>query len=301
MTSVTDISPDKKRLSDNATAALDLPLEERVAFIRKSKWFGYDKANQTLAMLEDLLIYPKTDRMPNLLIAGDTNNGKTSLIKEFMKRHPPHDHPEGRAISVPVFFMQAPPAPDEGRFYDEILSLLFAPFRATDKTGKKEKEVLRLLANINTKMLVIDEIHNLLAGPTNRLRVCMNAIRLLGNNLKIPIVASGTTEAFRAIHSDDQLANRFRSVNLTKWEYGTEYKRLLASFEHTLPLRETSNLKDKEISRELLRMSEGTLGELVAIISEAAVYAVRNNQESITAKTLKDIGWILPSRRSKAI
>lgn len=301
MTSATDVTSDKKRLSDNASAALGLPLEDRVAYIRKPKWFGYDRANEAMDILEDLLTYPKSDRMPNLLIAGDTNSGKTSLIKEFMKRHPPHDHPEGRAISVPVFFMQAPPEPDEGRFYDEILTLLFAPFRATDKKGKKEKEVLRLLANIDTKMLVIDEIHNLLAGPVNRLQVCMNAIRLLGNNLKIPIVGVGTKDAFRAIHSDSQLANRFRSVNLVRWEYGIEFRRLLASFEHTLPLKEASHLTGKEISQELLRMSEGTLGELAAIISEAAVHAVRNNQESISMKTLKDIRWVLPSKRSRAL
>lgn len=301
MTSATNISTDKKRLSANAISALSLPLDERVEYIRRPKWFGYDRANEAMNLLEDLLTYPKSDRMPNLLIAGDTNSGKTSLIKEFMRRHPPHDHPEGRAISVPVFFMQAPPEPDEGRFYDEILSLLFAPFRATDKKAKKEKEVLRLLENIDTKMLVIDEIHNLLAGPMNRLQVCMNAIRLLGNNLRIPIVGIGTKEAFRAIHSDSQLANRFRSISLTKWEYGLEFRRLLASFEHTLPLKEASNLIDKQISQELLRMSEGTLGELAAIISEAAVYAVRNNQEMITMKILQDIHWVLPSKRSSRI
>jgi len=278
-----------------------MQLEDRIAFIRNPKWYGYNRAAETLNVLEDLLSYPKTDRMPNLLISGNTNNGKTFLIKEFMKRHPPHDHPEGRAISVPVFFLQAPPEPDEGRFYDEILTILFSPFAFTDKKERKEKEVLRLLKNIDAKMLVIDEIHNFLAGPTNRLQSCMNAIRRLGNNLQIPIVAIGTKDAFRAIHSDSQMSERFRSINLVKWEYGIEYRRLLASFEYTLPLNEPSNLSNAKISQELLRMSEGTIGELAAIISEAAVYALRHREESITLKTLRDIRWVLPSQRSKML
>jgi len=289
------------RISANALAATQLPLGERITYIRKKKWFGYPLATETLDKLEDLLTYPRSDRMPNLLITGDTNNGKTSLIKEFIKRYPAQDNPDGGTIKVPVFFTQAPPIPDEGRFYDEMLEALFAPYRSTDKIGKKEKMVLRLLKVIDARMLVIDEIHNILAGPINRQQAFLNAMKNLGNNLQIPIVALGTKEAFRAIHTDDQLANRFKSVYLPKWEYGVEYRRLLSTFEYTLALKEPSNLSDKQIASEILRMSEGVIGEVAEIISEAAAYALRNHQEAITLDILRDIKWVLPSKRAKMV
>ena len=291
----------EQRLSEKALAALNLSIEERVEYIRKRKWFGYGLATEILYRLEDLLTFPKSNRMPGLLITGETNNGETSLILEFSKRYPAHDNPNGGAVKVPVFFMQAPPVPDEGRFYDEVLELLFAPYRSTDKTGKKEKEVLRLLKLIDTKMLVIDEIHNLLAGPIYRQQAVLNAIKNLSNNLQIPIVTLGTKEAFRIIHTDPQLSNRFRSMVLPKWEYGKEYRRLLSTFEHTLALREPSNLSQREVAMEILYMSEGILGEISTIVMEAAVHAVRKGQESISLKTLKEINWVPPSKRSTSL
>ncbi len=288
---------DSRRISEKAEKASNLPLDERIAYFRRKKWFGYHMAETILFELEDLLEYPVSDRMPNLLIAGDTNNGKTSLVKEFISKYPPDDNVEGSSITLPVFYMQAPPVPDEGRFYDKILDLLFAPYRTTDKIGKKEKEVIRLLKLVNVRMLIIDEIHNLLAGAMTKQRAMLNTIKNLGNSLGIPIVAVGTKDAFQALHSDDQLANRFERFVLPKWEINEEFHRLLASFEYTLALKEPSYFNSRKMAMELHRMSEGLLGELSTIITRAAVYAVRNDKECIDLNTLRSIQWTLPSKR----
>src|SRR4029077_14517868 len=60
---------------------LDRPIEERIAHIQKDSWIPYSQANKVLQQLEDLLKHPKCDRMPNLAICAQTNNGKTRLIK----------------------------------------------------------------------------------------------------------------------------------------------------------------------------------------------------------------------------
>jgi hypothetical protein len=49
-----------------------LPNEERIAWIRADRWIGFDQAGLALARLENLLVYPARDRMPCLLIYGDT-------------------------------------------------------------------------------------------------------------------------------------------------------------------------------------------------------------------------------------
>ena len=69
--------------------------------------------------------------------------------------------------------------------------------------------VLQVLKRLNVRILIIDEVHNLLAGTTAIQREFLNLLRFLGNQLKIPIVCVGTREAYFAIRSDDQLENRF--------------------------------------------------------------------------------------------
>lgn len=97
---------------------LELSDEERMQAIRSSRWVGYPRAQKLLAKMEELYYYPVSDRMPNLLIIGDTNNGKTMLVKRFCKMHPPEDNPEGESVIVPILYIDCPPKPEEGRLYD---------------------------------------------------------------------------------------------------------------------------------------------------------------------------------------
>ncbi|WP_213029973.1 TniB family NTP-binding protein, partial [Acinetobacter baumannii] len=53
---------------------------ERIAWIRADRWLDLDQARMALARLADLLAYPPRDRMPCLLLYGDTGMGKTCLL-----------------------------------------------------------------------------------------------------------------------------------------------------------------------------------------------------------------------------
>jgi hypothetical protein len=44
-------------------------------------------------------------------------------------------------------------------------------------------------------MLVIDEVHSLLAGTYREQRTLLNALRFMANDLRIPLVCLGTPEA----------------------------------------------------------------------------------------------------------
>lgn len=138
--------------------------EERIAKIRDECWIRYPRAEHILKRLEELLVLPQTHRMPNLLIVGDTNNGKTALVKRFLRGHQPQFGDHETASSIPVIVVQAPPIPDEGRFYQAILAQTFPSFRPSRRVDLLQLEAIRTLQSIGTKMLVIDEIHHVLAG-----------------------------------------------------------------------------------------------------------------------------------------
>lgn len=295
---MTDVA---SHLGDHARAALELPTEERVARIRSPRWIGYTRAKQILRQLDELLDHPKTHRMPNLLLVGDTNNGKTVIAKRFEKLHPAEETMGGEAVVVPVLVVQAPPVPDEARLYTAILDELFAPHRPTQRAAQKQCEVLHLLRYVRLKVLVIDEIHHVLAGHEAKQRQFLNVLKYLGNELQVPIVGVGIREAVRAIQTDPQLANRFEPVALPRWEMGQDYLMLLASFERMLPLRQPSRLVQPKLATRLLALSEGTIGELVALLTTAAVYAVRTGAELIDERSLVSIDWTPPSERKRRI
>jgi len=282
-----------------ARGVLDLPVAERIVHLRRPRWIGYPRAKQLLDKLDDLLTHPKTHRMPNLLIVGNTNAGKTMLANRFVQLHPADDNPQGDAVIVPVLAIQAPPGPDEGRFYNAILEALFAPYNPRERVAQKQVQVLRILKQIGVRMLIIDEVHNVLTGPVTKQRQFLNVLKYLGNDLQIPLVGLGTPEALRAVQADPQLANRFEPAALPPWQLNQEFQMLLASFERTLPLREPSRLADEQMARHLFALSEGSLGELSVLLTSAAVSAVQSGAERIDAQVLAAIDWVPPSERRR--
>jgi type II secretory pathway predicted ATPase ExeA len=288
-------------LNDSTAKQLELSNADRIEKIRSPRWIGYPRAKVVLAKLEDLLVYPRSHRMPNMLVVGDTNNGKTMLVQRFCSLHPADNNPGGDGVHVPVLFVQAPPVPDEGRFYNAILELLFAPYKPNDRVDRKQFQVIKLLKYVGLRMLVIDEIHHIMAGNLNKQRTFLNVLKYLGNELQIPIVTVGTRDAFRALQTDSQLANRFEPVLLPRWEFDTDFLRLLASFERMLPLREPSLLHDTTLSAKLFSMCEGYIGELSRLLTMAGVYAVESGKERIDEKVLNAIDWVSPSDRKRQI
>tara|TARA_R110001632_G_scaffold60284_3_gene146390 strand:+ start:62940 stop:63842 length:903 start_codon:yes stop_codon:yes gene_type:complete len=284
-------------LGPSAKDYVELGNDIRIGWIRSPRWIGYPKAKDILNKLDDLLIYPKRHRMPNLLIVGDSNSGKTMIADRFSSMHKAYEKDNNEGIVIPVLSIQAPPVPSESRLYSNILDKIFAPYRPSDSAEKKHHQVVHLVRACNVQMLLIDEIHSILAGNLEKQRVFLSVLRNLGNELKIPIVGLGTKDALRALKTDPQLDNRFKPILLAKWEYTTDYRRLIASFESVLPLKKASNLSSKAIAMKLLSMTEGLLGELSELLSEAAIEAIVTGKECIDLELLSRLDWLAPTAR----
>lgn len=273
--------------------------KERIKLINSSRWIKYPAAEKILNRLEELLVYPKISRMPNMLIVGDTNNGKTILVNRFCNSHKPEIIGEDERLSIPVVYMQAPPVPDEKRFYHQLLDSLNAPYSHSDKLERKERQAINVLNHVGTKMLIIDEIHNILAGNTSKQRAFLNVIKYLANELQIVIVAVGIKESLNAMNTDSQIANRFIPEFLPKWHYNEDYIRLLASFERLLPLRKPSNLISEDLFKKILDVSEGTIGEITSLLNLASIEAIKSGQEKIDLNILKKVNYVRPSYRRR--
>lgn len=292
-----------EHLAPKAREVLALPNDARIRHLQEDRWVGYSKANEIIAKMEDLLVHPKVGRMPNMLIIGKTNNGKSHLVKHFHSLHPSEDNPSGGGIIVPVLYIEAPDKPDISHLYSIILGMLCVPHRGNEKEEVKLAQVIKVLQSIELGIIVIDELHNLIAGSLLKQRAFLNAIRYLGNQIERSIVGVGTVEALRAIQIDDQLSNRFAPEVLPAWQLDMEFLKLLASLEKIIPLRDPSNLTEKTMAMKLHALSEGTIGELSRLLNMAAIWAIRNTKagapERIDEKAINGCGFIAPSRRKE--
>lgn len=280
-------------------------VEERIAAIYSPIWIGYPKAIAIRERIEGLMNHPKSHRMPNLAIIGDSNNGKSMILQNVLKRNTPPFDPNTKKTTLPVFLIQTPPEPNESRLYRVILEALFADAERREPPESMIGRIKLLLTALETRLLVLDEFNNALAGSLLRQKRFLNALRFIGNELQISIAVAGTVEAQRALSSDPQLANRFEPVFLPRWTEGEDFLRMLKSFEQFLGLKEASNLHSLKAAKLILMASEGLIGDALTLLRRLAVRAIKSGSERIEHEWLKknaldEFGWVAPSYRTRS-
>ena len=195
-----------------------LSASERIQWIRQDRWIHYSRAEQVLNRLSDLLTYPPRDRMPCLLLFGPTGMGKTRIVQKFLREHrSSFDDVTGRT-RLPIVAVQMPPAPSERDLYEKLLVSMGAVLPAHQGVTTLRQRTRITARQLEVRMLVIDEIHSILAGTFREQRIVLNAIRFLANDLRIPLVCVGTHEAKQALMTDQQLADRFEARELPPWQ-----------------------------------------------------------------------------------
>jgi hypothetical protein len=102
-----------------------LPADERIQRLRADRWIGYPRAVEALNRLETLYAWPNKQRMPNLLLVGPTNNGKSMIVEKFRRTHPASSDADQEHI--PVLVVQMPSEPSVIRFYVALLAAMGAP------------------------------------------------------------------------------------------------------------------------------------------------------------------------------
>jgi hypothetical protein len=276
--------------------------QERIRRIQMDRWIGYTRAEAALAQMQTLFTFPRRSRMPNLILVGASNNGKSMVAEKFCRHHgcTESDDSETASLRSPVLKIQMPAVPDDKLLFAAILERLGVPERLNERLLARQTTAVRLMRCACVRLLIIDELHNLLVGTRPQQSRLLNLLRWMGNELRIPLVAVGTAEALRAVQSDDQLANRFTPFVLPLWQMGAEYLRLLNTLEAVLPLRNPSQLAQGALAQRILVAAEGTLGEIVTLVTLAAVHAITSGEERITPGTLDRVDFVPPSRRRHA-
>ncbi|MEJ8859132.1 TniB family NTP-binding protein [Variovorax robiniae] len=273
--------------STRAEASLDA--SARIRLLRRDRWIDYPRASQALLKLESLLEMPPKARMPCMVLHGDSNIGKTLIVSKFQREHPDRFDEVKGVERRDVIVMQMPATPDQHRFYSALLFELGAPHSASASLSVLERLARELLRRIAPRMLVVDEVHHLLAGTYREQRSSLNLLKFLANDLKFSIVVVGTADAPLALASDPQMISRFTPFEMPRWRESDDLRRLLGAFERVLPLRKPSDLMQRPIAQFILVASGGLTGDISRLLNEAAALAILDGSEQITLAHLEHV------------
>lgn len=242
--------------------------------------------------LERLLATPKRERMPCMVLHGQSNIGKTLVTRKFQREHPDtFDEIKGVSRRT-IVAMQTPATPDQHRFYSALLFELGAPHSASAGVSTLERLAQDLLRRIAPRILIVDEVHHLLAGSYREQPAALNLLKYLANDLQLCIVLVGTADATLALQGDTQMSSRFTPFELTKWQVNDEFRRFLAAFEQVIPLRKAPDLGQRAILEFVLSYSGGLTGEVARLLNEAAEYAIIDRSEMIKMEHLEHVARV---------
>ncbi|MCV3211660.1 TniB family NTP-binding protein [Mesorhizobium sp. YC-39] len=274
---------------------LDRSTEGRITYIQAPRWIGHQVAVTAHERLAELLSRPPSLQTRGLMLVGPYANGKTMMIAErFAVGH------LRTAEQQRVWVVQPREGAGLAHFYKSILQALRAPTGSSRNVGRKAEQVDHLLDKLKPRMLIFDEFHNTLRGRARDVEAVLAFLRRIGRQFDISPVVIGEVTVYDVVNQTAEMATRFDLHAVPRWQYGEEFLALLDSLESALPLVRASDLSDEPLARRIFQLSEGLIGEIVAIISAAASAAVRSGEERITKSGIEALRYVPVSKRRRA-
>jgi chromosomal replication initiation ATPase DnaA len=280
------MKPDHAHLTPATAELLAASDSDRITLIQEERWITFPRVRIALEALEALLARPRTTRMRSIAIYADSGMGKTMLMERFKRAHPSRYNATERRSITPVIALQMPSHATERRFYGHLLTEIGVPFISRATILDLETQALRSLKRMDVKLLMLDEIHNILAGSAKEQRVLLNTLRYISNELKISLVGFGISEAREAIGGDVQLARRFEELPLTRWQGDEEFQQLIVAILRHLPLKLASQISARAL-RHVLQSTDGVTAQIFGMFNDLAVEAIRSGTECIADENIE--------------
>ncbi len=259
----------------------------------------YPTASRLLDCLNELVISPNPYRPQGALIVSDPNNGKTvtlrMLQRDITALPPPPDSPN----YIPSIFIQAPVGASRRDLYQSIAEAVRIPLADRMSGDRLRAQSVRAIRERGIRAILVDEFHNLIAGPEARRRIILDDFKTISNAAGIPFFCAGTEKAYFAIETDDQYLSRLRPLNLPKWEMNRDYLSLLKCLEKEMGAAPGTFI-NPETSRALWQLSKGLIGRTVEIMNGSLREATLEGAPAILRSHIErsgfsDLPWIQPS------
>jgi DNA transposition AAA+ family ATPase len=274
---------------------------DRILMNSKDLFIEHEYSKHLTDTLDALLCEPRHGRMPCWLITGDAGMGKTAHLHRFARRYADHRSEDNAAQIRPIVIANMPPEPTRQTLEWAVLEALNAPTVLNGRGIDRAGVIRRLLAAHETRVLILDEAQHLCHSRGRDRAVVLDTIKAFSTTSQINVICAGTPAVEREFRSDPQIERRFSVTRFTPWTVGPALQRFVGTYERARPLRLPSRLSQPEMIRALISETGGITHRIMQCLNSAAVVAVHEGIERITAELLKversEPGRLLTARR----
>lgn len=276
-----------KHLGADAARVIDAPDCVRCRFILGERFIRHHAVSQLIDRIEWLMLSPLQTRAWGLVVEGAAGSGKTLFAKAIFKLFPPTSGTSDASPRLPVVNISMTGARTARTIHNRILEALNAPVARDLRIAEREQLAIRLLGEAQARLIILDELQDVLRTTVRERQATLDAIKLLMNTLRIPILGLGIHSVSYVFKEDPHLNARFDHAKLPPWRLDKNFASFLATLESSLPLREPSNLRQRAMMKTVLTLGESNTARIVRLVSNAAVFAVLDGHEMITASLLE--------------
>lgn len=274
-------------LNADVRAVCDLPDLVRAERMFVDRFIEHERLTPILKHIDHLRLMPVRVRAHGLVVSGVPGSGKTMLARAVMRRAAAAPASAVAAATQPVVSISMTGAREAKHIFERLLRALGCPSTAPWRGSDREEAAMRLLRDAQVRLLLVDEIQDILTSTTRQQQIALDVLKHLMNELSLPLVVLGTKRATKAMEVDDHLKARFKFRELPVWKRDDYLVNFLTSLEAHLPLKLPSNLSSLPMMEAILKLSKGVLDPMVTMITSAAAHAVERGIEKVTPALLE--------------
>jgi hypothetical protein len=281
-------------LTDATAQLLELPVRERVRSVLVDRFVYHEQVTDLIKHCEFMMYRPRGIRPTGILAFGTSNSGKTALAAALDRRCKVRRATPEHPASKPIAYFSMSGAQEAKEIFMRFLNSLDAPPMPSMTGTQRRVTALKLAQEADLRLLIIDEIQDVLSSTPRQQALALVAIKDIMNSLKIPVLALGTDNARNALEADQHLKGRFQFRGLPSWRCDDYLRHFLEAYESTLPLKKRSKLGALLMMKVIVKESEGVLGLIVERLQRAAALAIEGGQEQITAELFERARFEVP-------
>ena len=256
-----------------------------------------------------LLNQHQTSARRGLIVSGPSGTGKSTSItqlgknvEQLTRRRHPH-----LTATLPVLYATVPPAATPKMLAVELARFIGLPLPSRFSQVEITNQVCDLLCTLGTRLVLLDEIHNMDIG-TRIGAEAADQIKYLSERIPATFVLAGVDVdggGLFAGRRGGQIASRYTLIATEPFAHRATndqqaWQALVATLEQSLRLHAHRPGTLLGLEAYLHQRTAGMIGSLSQLIREAALDAIDNGTEKITRKSLEAVDLDLSAEEQDA-